>query len=821
MTRSRQRKLKRAAQPGYRKVASAPLAAAVIAVLSTPAMAQERSEVLESVIVTAQKRVENMQDVPVSIQAFSNTALEQLHINDFDDYVKHLPSVSYQTLGPGFAQVYFRGVASGGDGNHSGSQPSVGIYLDEQPITTIQGALDVHLYDIQRVEALAGPQGTLYGASSQAGTLRIITNKPDVAAFSAGYDLEGSTVTEGGSGYTVEGFANVPLGSSAAVRLVGWKRHDPGYIDNVFHERTFPTSEIVASNANLVEKDFNEADTTGGRVALKYDLNDSWSITPSAMIQQQDADGSFAYDPSIGKFQVSHAFPDTSTDRWRQLALTVEGKISNFDLMYAGSYLKRSVDTQSDYSDYSYHYDRTLGYGAYFYDNDYELIDPSQYIIGKDRYERYTHELRITSPSENRVRFIAGLFTQRQVHHIEQRYKVNNLADFLEVTGWPDTIWLTQQERIERDNAIFGEVSFDVTDALTLTGGARYFEAENSLEGFFGYSDDFSGSGRNGETLCEFLAGDARFDQSSFVPFVNETGTAPCKNLDKRVDEKDTIFKFNAAYRFGDEKMVYATWSQGFRPGGVNRAAPLPPYKADYLDNYELGFKTTWGGKFRFNGAIFRQDWDDFQFSFLDLNGLTTIRNASKARINGLELEGYWKVTQALTLSASATFIDSELLENYCGTVFPDGSPVTDCTAPNAPEGSSLQAAKGTELPVTPKWKANFVARYEFPIGSFDAHVQGSITGQDSTFSDLRSPDKEIVGEQPSYNLVDLSVGMTNGTYSFDLYINNAFDELAEVTRTTQCSILTPDRSEALCGAQPYIVPFQPRTIGLKFGQKF
>lgn len=821
MTRSRQRKLTRNSSTTHLKIVGVSLAAAVAATLQTAA-AQEASEgVLEQVIVTAQKRAENMQDVPVSIQAFSNVALEQLHINDFDDYVKHLPSVSYQTLGPGFAQVYMRGVASGGDGNHSGSQPSVGIYLDEQPITTIQGALDIHLYDIQRVEALAGPQGTLYGASSQAGTLRIITNKPDVSQFSAGYDLEGNTISGGDSGYTVEGFANVPLGSRAAVRLVGWKLSDPGYIDNVAHQRTFPTSGIVADSAPRAKDNFNGVETTGGRVALKYDLNDSWSITPGVMAQQQDADGTFAYDPSIGKFKVAHAFPDTSTDRWHQLALTVEGKIANLDLLYAGTYLKRSVDTESDYSDYSYHYDRTLGYGAYFYDNNYDLIDPSQYIIGKDRYERYAHELRIASPSENRVRFVAGVFTQRQVHHIEQRYKVNNLADFLEVTGWPDTIWLTQQERIDRDNAIFGELSFDVTDKLTLTGGARYFEAENSLEGFFGYSDDFSGSGRNGETLCEFLAGDARFDQSSFVPFVNETGTAPCKNLDKRVDEKDTIFKFNAAYRLSDDKMVYATWSQGFRPGGVNRAAPLPPYKADYLDNYEVGFKTTWGGKFRFNGALFRQDWDDFQFSFLDLNGLTTIRNASKARINGLELETFWAVTQGLSLSASATFIDSELLENYCGTVFPDGSPVTDCSAPNAPEGSSLQAAKGTELPVTPKWKANFVARYEFPIGSFDAHVQGSVTAQDSTWSDLRSPDKEVVGAQPSYSLVDLAVGVTNGSFSVDLYVNNAFDELAEVTRTTQCSILTPDRSEPLCGAQPYIVPFQPRTIGLKFGQKF
>ena len=170
---------------------------------------------------------------------------------DFDDYVKFLPSVSYQTAGPGFAQVYMRGVASGGDGNHSGSLPSVGIYLDEQPITTIQGALDVHLYDIQRVEALAGPQGTLYGASSQAGTMRIITNKPDASAFDAGYGLEVNSVDGGGIGYLAEGIVNLPINDRSAVRLVGWHRHDAGYIDNVYRERTFPTSDITVDNARL------------------------------------------------------------------------------------------------------------------------------------------------------------------------------------------------------------------------------------------------------------------------------------------------------------------------------------------------------------------------------------------------------------------------------------------------------------------------------------------------------------------------------------------------------------------------------------------
>src|SRR4030095_2771544 len=215
MTRSRQRKLKRDSQRTHLKIAGMSLAAAVAATLQPTWAAETNSEgVLESVIVTAQKRTENLQEVPLSIQAIGTERLEELHVQGFEHSAKYLPSVSYQTFGPGFAQVYMRGVASGGDGNHSGSQPSVGIYLDEQAITPIQGALDGRPYDVARVEALAGPHAPLCGASSQAATIRIITNKPDATGFSAGYDLEGSTMTEGGNGYLVHGFAKIPLTDS-------------------------------------------------------------------------------------------------------------------------------------------------------------------------------------------------------------------------------------------------------------------------------------------------------------------------------------------------------------------------------------------------------------------------------------------------------------------------------------------------------------------------------------------------------------------------------------------------------------------------------
>jgi iron complex outermembrane recepter protein len=254
---------------------------------SSAALAQTapppKNELDDAIIVTAQKRSENLQDVPISIIALGTKKLEQLGISNFNDYTKQLPSVSFQTTQPGSTNVYMRGVASGGDGNHSGPLPSVGVYLDEQPVTTIGGALDVHIYDIARIEALAGPQGTLYGASSEAGTIRIITNKPDSGEFSGSVDGEINTVSKGSVGGKIEGYVNAPLGSNAAVRVVGWYQHNAGYIDNIAGTRRFlpQPGGISISNPGFVKNNYNDVDIIGGRAALKIDLNDDWTGTAS------------------------------------------------------------------------------------------------------------------------------------------------------------------------------------------------------------------------------------------------------------------------------------------------------------------------------------------------------------------------------------------------------------------------------------------------------------------------------------------------------------------------------------------------------------
>ncbi len=805
MTRSKLRKIRREqvrqARLARTFLSPIPIAGALLA--ASPTQAQQAEEPalrgMEEVVVTALKREQNLQDVPLSIQAIGTERLADLGIKGFDDFVKYLPSVSFQQAAPGYARVFMRGAAAGDNGNHSGPQPGVGQYLDEQPITTIQGALDIHMYDIARVEALAGPQGTLYGASSQSGTIRIITNKPDASGFDAGYGIEANTISDGDPGYLAEGFVNIPLSERAAIRLVGWARHDGGYIDNVAYTRTFPTSGIAINS--LAEDNYNDSDTYGARAALKIDLNDSWSITPTIMGQKTTGNGIYAGDSNFGDLEVAHFHPEDFDDRWVQAALAIEGKVSNFDITFSGAYLKRDVDTNSDYSDYAFFYDTLSGYGVYFYDNAGELINPSQFIQGKDGYTKTSGELRISSPSENRVSFVAGLFYQRQTHDIQQEYNITGLADQSDVTGWDDSFWLTKQWRVDRDYAVFGEVTFDATDRLSLTGGLRFFKYENSLEGFFGFGLTNPYGSSTGEVSC--------FDTGQVF------ATAPCTNLDKTVTREDNTFRVNASFQATDDAMFYATISEGFRPGGVNRRGTFPPYKADFLTNYEVGWKTTWAeNRLRFNGAFYLGKWDDFQFSFLGENGLTNVSNAGKAELLGVEVDVQWMATDALTVFGGFAVQKAELAEDFCKTLDADGTPLPRGVC--APEEF---APDGQRLPTTPRFKANLTVRYEFPLAGLDGHVQVSGVHNGNSTSALLPYEADALGVQDSYTLADFAFGMAAEKWTTELFIDNVFDERASLYRYAECDVSICVSSGA--GGNVYSVVTRPRTIGIRFSQKF
>ncbi|HWA90034.1 MAG TPA: TonB-dependent receptor [Rhizomicrobium sp.] len=782
------------------------LLTALLATTALTGASAAYGQAIETVVVTAEKRAEDMQKAPLSIQVFNTAKLEQLDVKSFADYAAYMPSVSFSAnasggglSGPGSLNVYMRGVASGNDGNHSGSLPSVGIYLDEQPVTLIGGAPDVHVYDLASIEALPGPQGTLYGASSEAGTLRIITNKPDLEGFSAGYDVEINSVEKGGIGGTVEGYVNYPISDNMAIRLVAWEEHDAGYIDNVAGTdaaagivdgvRTFPTGNIKMSNAALRKKDYNDDDIYGGRAALKIALDDNWTATTTFQGQETKANGSFAYDPAVGDLEVVKFQPEYQNDTWWQAALTIQGKIANLDVTYAAAFLDRKEHTQLDYSDYSYFYDAY--YGQYFTDNSGNLINPSQLIVGKDHFTKQSHELRFASPSDQRLSYVAGAFWEHEFHRIEQRYEVQDFADALSIPGWPNTLWLTQEDRNDEDWAIFGEASYKLTPALTLTLGGRYFETDNSLKGFFGFSQgfqDLSGFG-SGMNKC-------------FLPYPI-IGNGPCTDLNKDTKQNGATRKVNLSWQIDDDHMVYATWSNGFRPGGVNRNADVTslPYKPEYLDNIEVGWKTAWlDNSLQFNGAAFFEKWKDFQFSFLGPNSLTVIANAGRAQIKGVEASLIWRVTEDLSLNGNATYTDAHLSQPYC-------KDSANCAA-------TTQAPNGQSLPITPQWKVSAQARYGFNIADFRAHLQAALNHQSSSFGDLRSNERSITGSQPEYTVVNLAAGLGRDSWTAELTLENAFDERAQLYRYSEC---TP----SVCGPETYIIPNRPRTIALHFGQRF
>ncbi len=837
------------------------------------------------IIITATKREENLQNVPISVQVLGTRRLDQLDISNFEQFTKQLPSVTFLTAQPGFTTVYMRGISaagSGAEGNHSGPLPQVGFYLDEQPITTIGGTLDVHIYDIARIENLSGPQGTLYGASSEAGTIRIITNKPELGKTYGRVDGELNTVDHGTLGGKAEGMINLPVARNIAFRASAFYEHDAGFIDNIAASRTYyASSESIppstVTNAGLPQKNFNYQDIYGGRAALKIDLDDNWTAEPSFMYQKSYANGVFFYDPKLGDLKIDRFRHEWFRDRFWQAALTLQGKIANFDVTYAGAYMDRPNKSISDYTDYTDAYDRLYatccGGLGYFYTIDSAgnyVSNPQQWIIGTNHFRKLSQELRIASPADNPFRVIAGAFFQRQSNDIHQDYRVDNLGPQVSVNGFPGTLWLTQQKRVDRDYALFGEASWDILPKVTLTGGGRLFRYDNSLVGFFGFGrnpgDDFTdfpfnaaGSShtgvaacflKNGETLRDAYLAGQDIGAIGFAPAV--VAGSPCTNLGvfsngtvlpKHAKGSGFTYRLNAQWKPINNVMLYATWSKGFRPGGINRRGDIGPYNPDYLYNLEAGWKTTFG-PLRWNGAIYHELWKKFQFAFLGANSFTEIHNGRDARVNGIETDVNY-VHGGWTLNATAAYTDAKTKGNICN-VF--GDTAADCTGAIDDNGNPdfITAPSGTRLPITPKFKGSASARYSWPVsGDMKAHLQGVVSYQSSAPSSLRTavllvdnpaafPDIAAAcaaagatvpnnlslplcnpnifqGKLRAATLVDLFAGLDWPSYNLEIFATNVFDKRNDLSRFTACGGCT----------RTLVVPGRPRTIGIRAGVKF
>ncbi len=709
---------------------------------------------LEEIVVSAEKRTENAQDVPASIQVLSSAAIENQGINSFNDYALLVPSLSFTSTGPGSAQIYFRGLSDGSVNlvETSGVQPSVSVYLDEQPVTNAGRSVDIETYDIERIEALSGPQGTLFGSSSEAGTVRIITKAPNPAAEDYGADFGYSVTEHGDPSYKVEGFANIPLGESNAIRFVAWSDQRGGYINNVptTFNYTFPnvtgltiTNYPSVNNSLYAKNDFNTSGKEGFRLALRTIPNEHWTVDLKFFTQTLTSQGVFDVDPGLagGDLNVARYFPDSLDDVFRQSSITATGKFGGFEVTYAGSYLDRNITYVHDYSMYSQY----SPYIAPNYDCDNsgtgilsDCRDPRMEFIGTNYIRRWDNELRLQTPLTFPVHAIIGVFNENLEHRYTEAYDTPGLNPAYSVsTTDPFTYLSFDGNRTDRQTALFSEVTWDVTSQLSVLAGGRWYDERNTINGLF---------------LADPLG-----DLFTLVPRVTAA-------------EVGSIKKFNASYKVVPGVMAYATYSEGYRPNGVNRGtAPqdgiLASYKSDFVRNYEVGLKSQWlDNRLRFNATVYHMKWTNIQFTTLVPDVIFFVSgNAGSATDDGAEFDLSFRPIDSLTLSLNGAYIDAHLTQSFC------------VGGPCGTAGVFWHAPNGTELAFVPKEKGAFIARYEFPWSAdVRGHAQLSTTYTASSWSTMFL---ETRGPQPSYSLTNFRLGASWSKWVAELYCENLFNK--------------------------------------------
>jgi outer membrane receptor protein involved in Fe transport len=864
-------------------------AAAAVAVDPAPAAAPADPAAdapLGEIVVTATRKAESIQKVPISIQALGAEKLEERQVKGLSDFAALLPSVSFAGIGPGRNTAYFRGIVPAG-----GNYASVGYYLDDIPITGT-GVPDIHVYDFERIEALSGPQGTLYGAGSLSGTIRFITNKPKTGEWQFGYTVEGNKYGDGAYGGQGEAYLNVPVGDTIAIRAMGYYRHDGGYIDNTPNNGKFndgssstltlgdnnPATNYTLSNAAIAKKDYNPIYEYGGRLQALVELAPGWDITPEITAQRQIAYGYFGYDPRVGDLQVHDYDLTRQDDKWFQAALAIHGHIGDWDIVSATGYFKRKTKLRNDYTYYTVTYDGFGGgYENYlqFFDKSgctgsgatlkcSTLINPTQYYHSDINRNKFTQEVRLTTPKTWPFDVTLGGFYQSQQVYNNVYYAIhglNNIAGYTEsgggdsnpagfgipvsqggtmVVGSPavkqDGFYITENNQYYHDEAVFAEGHYNITPKLKITGGIRYFWTDYSTLGFAGVA----ASATNTTTSYDVQTG--KYGCTLPLP----TQRLQCLNSNYlasdevgRYKEQGETHKVALNWQFEPSKMVYLNYSTGFRPGGFNRplrirsvvnnvavskVVTVEPFKSEKLTNYELGFKTTWANIFRFNAAIYYEEWNNIQYSVVvaGAQGAGITGNAGKAQVKGVEYDADLRLGK-FTLSTSGAYNDAKLKGNFCNFVsdFSTGTigQLSSCTlgqtvAGTSPPTPQVAAADGTRLPRQPKFKGTSSIRYDTDLGPYRAYIMGAALYQTGATQDLNVFNDALLGDTPGFVSFDFSAGFKKDNWTVDFFMQNAFDKRGQLTKNTFCSI-------TFCSGSSRTFAIKPQFFGVKFGQKF
>jgi outer membrane receptor protein involved in Fe transport len=858
----------------------------------------EASDSIQEITVTAQRRSENIQNVPISIQALTAETLSQLSVTTFDDYVKYLPNVSVASNGPGQGNIYMRGLSVGAAGSQSsgtiGGFPNVAIYLDDQSGQLPARNLDIYAADLERIEILEGPQGTLFGAGAQAGVVRYITNKPKLNATEGNFEAGYGVTAHGDPNTDLTAVLNVPLiNDILGLRAVIYDDRRGGYIDNV--PATFtrkntdlgiqhgyannpgggvPADAPVINNNSIAGRAINPVTYTGARLEGLYQINDDWNVLLTQSYQNMDSQGVFYQMPyasdgaKLNPLEVTLFNNAYDKDKFENTAWTVNGKVWDLKAVYTGGYLVRHVNQVADYTNYARgvfaDYYQCYGPGTGFY-----LATPTPNLTSKcfspsstwretERNEHLSNELRVSTPDDWRIRGIVGAFfeTNKLFDQTDWLYKTipnctsnavpgtpgnGNTGCMSDVGTVPDTS--TENPGVRNDNtaffedtrrkvkqtAFFGSADFDVIpQVLTVTAGARHYKFENSFKG---------------SVTSSFSCFEAGVQPGGCV----SGGT----NLDKKnlsFTESGTKPRYNVTWHVTPDVLVYATYSQGFRPGGFNRqgsdsAAYIPgpdgkpqfaipkQYHSDELTNKEVGWKTEFfNHRFQWNGALYQENWNDVQIGFFDpgqTGNLAFGTNGQNFRIRGVETSIVARVWQGLTLQGAASWNSSEqtnspaLIDTNPASVNFGKAITVQCakkTGLNCVQINNLFGPPGSPSANSPPIQLNLRARYDWTFNSYNTFVQVGAQHTGHSFTQAGNDPSLATGgainttllrfENQAYTTYDASLGVAKDAWSAHVFAQNLTNnETPLFTNTAQFAI-----------AQSVL---RPRVIGLKINYKF
>jgi outer membrane receptor protein involved in Fe transport len=755
---------------------------------------------LEEVIVTATKRATGLQEIPMSISAISGDSLERNGVADFTDIATSVPAVSFRSSGPGRTKLNIRGISGA-----TGVAPTVSFYIDELPVQTIssssttsfaQAIVDPKMYDLERVEVLRGPQGTLYGSSSMGGTIRLITRQPVIGEREGSVAARVSSTEGGGTNYTLNGMFNAPVSDNAALRIVGSYTDNDGYFDRVDRD----TGNTFASNVNTEQ-------TLSVRAALRVELGDNSYIQPSVFHQSLEMDGKPNFDgPSssadgssdkqFSPFDAAEPYDDDFT----MTSLTFGHDFENMTLKAIYSRIDREVSNLEDISDV----------GGLFGDPN-PLTGPA-YSDEKVDLEDDTIEVRLVSTTDSDWQWLVGFYRKDAV--ADAGYRMGPGWDPLDLDGDGDLdsffngLANTQKLSDYTEDALFGELTYNINDAWSVTAGLRRLDYDfRSREENWGLA----------------FNGDQGRDQANV--------------RDQVISDSDTQEKLSVAYRFGDGNQVYVSGATGTRPGGVNRVLPvsndpddLIPYACqqdlnalgvsdpneyfgDDVTNTEFGWKLLFrDSSVRFNGAIYSVDWDDIQqlITTSTVCGNNFTANVGSASSTGIELELEAAVSDNLTLFANLGTIDAKFDETVSGA--------TDDIV-----------TKGDKLADVPQLMYNLGFDYVIPRTGGEFYVLGNLNYVDETLELIGKPGDDVSGTgidsgnvRPNYTTIDMRFGYLSADgWEATMFVENLTDEDAIYGFNDAIAFAC---TSASCGpgttADP-TVRNRPRTIGVSFQYNF